>query len=100
VIGPKTPGDALSGLSDFRTGLSVPPSDTAANLTSVWGTAVWGVSVWGTDRPRNLYQDWRSISASGFALSAAYQITTGSIDIPDFELVRIDLTYEMGDIAP
>lgn len=97
----RSPGDAIvkvSALADYVVDLPVPP-DAAASLSgSIWGVGTWGTSTWGTEAVKVTSQDWQSVAAVGYALSAAVQITSGSVAPPEVDLLRIDLTYQVGDI--
>lgn len=87
----------LSLQSDYVVSLPPVPDDVVVPGTSLWGTAKWGESVWGAPPMKQTFQHWRSVSGSGYSLSVATQITSGSIVHPSVEMVQIDLTYDMGD---
>lgn len=97
----RAPGEVIAQLSahaDYVIDLPSPP-DAAAGLTgSLWDVGTWDASTWDTQTVKITTQDWQSVSALGYALTAAVQITSGSVAPPDVELVRIDMTYQAGDI--
>jgi hypothetical protein len=100
VLAPRVLGDKLRLAFDFDDDpTGAVPSDTPIDSLTTWGTAVWGASVWGAIRPRNTYQTFRSVGGSGYRMAPVYQVTSGAIDVPDVELVAIDVTYETGDIT-
>jgi hypothetical protein len=45
------------------------------------------------------FGQWQSVGGSGYAIAPACQITSGNIVPPDVELVRVDFTYDQGDIV-
>jgi hypothetical protein len=89
----------LSLQSDYRVSLPAAPDDTSTPAGSVWGTAVWGSSNWGESAELTARQDWRSVPGSGYALSVALQVTSGSTTPPNIELVQIDFTYDQGAVG-
>lgn len=99
VLGPRDPGASLAVRTDYNADLGTAPSDTPSTATVSWGTGIWGVSVWGAVRERKAFATWRSTHGQGYTIAPLYRVTSGAIDVPDFELVRIDVTYEVGDIV-
>jgi len=98
----RTPTPVEAGLSlqmNFTISLPPAPDDIRVVSGAVWGGGVWGESVWGSSVAKTTYSDWRSVSGSGYSLSVATQITSGSLSPPDVELVQTDLTYDAGDIV-
>jgi hypothetical protein len=89
----------LSLQSDYEVSLPAPPDDTGVSADSTWGTAVWGSSVWGSEVAKRTFRHWQSIAGTGYALSVAAQVTSGSLSQPDIELVQIDMTFDMADIV-
>jgi hypothetical protein len=89
----------LSLQKDYTVSLPAAPDDISVVSEGVWGTGIWGETKWGGAADKITFQDWRSIAGSGYSLSVATQITSGSISAPDVELVQTDLTYEIGDIG-
>jgi hypothetical protein len=93
--------EALTLLTDFETAISgVPDAGSIDTSASVWSTALWGTGVWSdTDPDLRHFGEWQSVAGEGYALTVAVQITSGAAVAPNVELVRLDLTYETGDIV-
>lgn len=89
----------LSMQHDYVVTLPSPPDDTSTPSGSLWGSALWGTGTWGSPLEKLTYQEWRSTPGSGYALAPALQITSGSIAVPDAELVSIDVSYDTGDVG-
>lgn len=89
----------LSLQADYVLNLPPAPSDAGLPVGSVWGAATWGVSTWGAPSDLSVFKRWQSVGGSGYSLAAAVQITSGSIVLPDVELVQVDMTYDEGDIG-
>lgn len=89
----------LSLQTDYVVNLPVAPDDTTSVSANTWGTGIWGSAQWGTTADTKTFQSWGSTPGAGYSLSTAVQITSGSLSAPDSELVQIDLTYDVGDVA-
>ena len=89
----------LSLQRDFEVSLPAAPDDSSIATGSVWGTGVWGTDVWGSSVEKNTYRKWQSTPGSGYALSVAAQITSGTASPPDIEYVQTELTYDLGDVG-
>ncbi|PZP60010.1 MAG: hypothetical protein DI604_31765 [Delftia acidovorans] len=83
---------------EYRLSLPPAPSALPIEVGSTWGTAVWGLSTWGGSAEKKVQEDWQSADGHGYALAAAVQIASGSVAILATEIVRIDMTYETGDL--
>jgi hypothetical protein len=97
----RAPGEVdvqLAAHADFVIDDMTPPNASPARGGSLWGAGLWGSSTWGTEAVKLTQQDWESVAAIGFALSVSVQITSGSVAPPKVELVRIDMTYQSGDL--
>lgn len=97
----RAPGEAIVQLAahaDFVIDDMTPPNASPERGGSLWGAGVWGSSTWGTEAIKLTQQDWESVAAIGYALSVSVQITSGSVAPPKVELVRIDMTYQTGDL--
>lgn len=89
----------LSFQHDYSINLPPPPPDTVVPAGSIWGAAIWGKDTWGgAPAAKKPIQQWRSVNGSGYMVSPAVQISSGSIVQPDAELANIDLTYDLADI--
>jgi hypothetical protein len=97
----RAPSDVIVQISahaDYMIDFPVAPSSAPEAVRSIWGVGVWGQSTWGAKEVKLTTQEWQSVSALGYALTAGVQITSGSVAPPDVELVRIDMTYQVGDL--
>lgn len=81
--------------------LNLPTAPDAALLADgdVWGVGLWGTAHWGTETQLRTFQQWQSVSGSGYSIAPGMQVTSGTITPPAFELVQIDMTYDIGDIV-
>ncbi len=89
----------LSVQADYIVDLPPVPDAAPIPVGSVWGTGVWGTSVWGAGFEKQIQQDWTSASGAGYAIAPCLQITSGAAIPLDAEIIRIDMTFEMSDIA-
>lgn len=98
----RAPSKVLVGLSlqaDYDINLPAPPDDIAVTGSNVWGSGVWGAAVWGTAADKQTFREWQSVAGTGYALSVAAQVTSGSVSPPDVEYVETELTYDTGDLV-
>lgn len=93
------PQEKLSVQSDYTVTLPTAPDASGEEEAGLWGTAEWGETAWGGERLQSIFQKWQSVSGEGYALAPSIQITSGSTAPPLIDLVRIDLTYDAGDIT-
>lgn len=93
------PNPQMSLQADYVVSLPAAPDDTTVAAANLWGTGVWGTAQWGTAADKQTFQRWASTPGAGYSLSAATQITSGSLAFPDCELVSTDLLYDVGDIG-
>lgn len=76
--------------------LTLPSAPSAASISSIgsiWGAGIWGTSVWGGGLADIVSQDWSSLGGRGVACSLAYQVTSGSVQPLDVEVIRMDMLY-------
>lgn len=99
LLAPDPLEDRLSIQADYTLALPSPPDATSLTARPVWGEGRWGESVWGVVRTKVPYQKWRSSPGAGYTLAPALQITSSSVAPLDVELVRIDVTYDVGDVG-
>ena len=98
----KAPAEVIPQMSlqaDFVVSLPSSPDAAAVAGGSLWGTAIWGQSVWGAQTTLNVYGRWQSVGGAGYAIAPATQITSGNLAPPNVELVRVDMTYDQGEIV-
>lgn len=89
----------LSFQTDFNVNLPSPPDDISVVSANAWGSGIWGISTWGTAAQKQTFRDWQSVAGSGYAVSVASQITSGSESRPDVEYIETELTFDSGDIV-
>lgn len=89
----------LSIQTDYMINLPPPPSAAVVESNSVWGSAVWGVAKWGGTRSKTIKQDWEAASGICYAFAPALQVTSGSLQPLECEIVRIDVTYQTAEIG-
>lgn len=89
----------LSLQADYNVRLPPAPNDNRTGGNSVWGSGKWGESKWGSAAEKRTFNDWKSVSGSGYALSIASQYTSGGVSPLDVEVVQTDLTFEQGAVG-
>lgn len=89
--------ESLSFKADYDVTIDSAPSAGMSPNISVWGSAVWGTGVWGQLSSAVIDQKWRSLGGIGYAVSTALQVTSGSVAPLDTEIVRIEMTYTLGE---
>lgn len=97
ALGPSSGATTLH--SDFDDTMPAVPDASASTSDNLWGTGIWGTAVWGGVNPEYLLQPWVSVGGSGYALSLAYQITSGSVGPLDAEIIRFDLTFTVAGLV-
>ena len=84
---------------DFDETIPTPPDSVAAPGDNDWGTGIWGQAVWGAERAQKINQSWDSLGGAGYALSLAYQVSSGSVAPLDDELILLEMTYTTAEIV-
>lgn len=87
----------LSGHSNFKVGFPAPPSQQTIPTGNEWDNGVWGESVWDAERGSIVAGDWVSLGNLGHDVSVGAQVTSGALVPIDVELIRVDVTYGVGD---
>lgn len=91
---------ALRFQGDFNAGnIGAPPTATPVDGSNSWGTGIWGQAVWGSENPSVVSQNWKSLGGVGYSVSMSYQVTSGSSVPIDAEIVRLEMSWTMGDIV-
>ena len=90
---------SLKFKSDFNTTLDALPGAVLSATGSAWGVGVWGEAVWGSDASSSLTQDWKSVGGTGYAISMAYQVTSGTVEPLDVEIIRLEATLTQGEMV-
>lgn len=91
--------EQVTALFDWSTDLPTQPDAGAIPIGNEWGNGIWGQSVWGGMAQSFISEKWQSVGGSGYAASLVLQVTSGAAVPLDVEVVRLDLTYEVGDIV-
>lgn len=92
--------DRFSMQTEYDVGLPTVPSAPYVSGANAWDSGVWNVSVWGQPATKkNTYDVWRSVPGTGYAMAPALQITSGSLVPLDAEIVRVDVTFQPGDVV-
>src|SRR3546814_607746 len=86
-----------SGQGDYGETLPAAPNATEIMGGSVWGQGIWGQAQWVESLPRLINDGWKSIGGTGYFGSLAYQVTSGSAQPLDDEIISAELTYEVAD---
>jgi len=91
----------LNAVSDYSVKLPAQPAAALiTTATSLWDVANWDESQWSDDDTvKRAESQWQSVTAQGTALAPVIQITIGGGEIPDIELVRIELNYQAGFVV-
>lgn len=97
--GPTEVNVQLSIQEDYVVDLPPPPAAVSTGLVGTWGSAIWGESEWGGETKVSVQQEWDSAGGSGYALSPAIQITSGSLVPLDTQIVRLEMTYQTADVV-
>ena len=93
------PNEKLSMQADYFVNLPSPPNAGVYSSSNVWGSGIWGTSKWGGAAVKNTYGKWHSTPLNGDVLAPAYQTTSGGVSPLDVEIVRVDVTYQPGDVV-
>lgn len=97
--GPQAPVVSLNCQFDYIYTMFSPPSAPIIAGTSAWGAGIWGAAIWGDAVTLNNYNQWDSVGGAGYAFAPDVQITSGSLVPLDTEIVRVEMTYDTGDIV-
>lgn len=95
--GPYHVDAVITTQEDYVISLPAPPAATPVPSGSEWGVGIWGTSTWGSAQSKTWQGEWQSAGGLGYALSPAVQITSGSIQPLDTEIISVDYSFDMGD---
>lgn len=84
--------------TDYSREVGVYPSSPTSSQNDVWDTGLWDVAKWDAGGSRTIKTDWVSVTGSGNTLAPVIQMTFGTTQAPDIELVNIELLYQPGEI--
>ena len=69
----------------------------------IWGSGLWGEKLWWSEavvQPvKGITSQWIPVSGTGHVLAPQVQVTSGSSTKPNIELIRCDLSYEVGGVV-
>ncbi|ALC11215.1 hypothetical protein [Sphingopyxis sp. 113P3] len=88
----------ISWQGDYSETLPAAPNATELMGGSVWGQGIWGQSQWVESLPRFINDGWKSLGGTGYYGSLAYQVTSGSAQPLDDEIISAELTYEVTEL--
>lgn len=89
----------LSGHVNYKVNFPAPPSQGTIPTGNEWDNGVWGTSTWDAERGDIIAGDWVSVGGAGHDVSVGLQITSGAVVPIDAELVRINVTYTLGEVG-
>ena len=84
---------------DYEYTLPSYPSSPSVATSDVWDTGLWDQAVWDASGVSRISTEWEGTCGAGFVVAPIIQISAGGTDIPDIELISIDLLYETGTIV-
>lgn len=84
---------------DFSLAYPSAPDATASSDGNVWGVAIWGQAVWSTGTPTVINQPWRSAGGLGYTVAPCYQVTSGSVQPLDEEVISMQIDYLTAEIV-
>lgn len=84
---------------DYSEDIPPPPDASFVSADNNWGTAEWGSSLWGSTLPTVINQDWQSAGGAGYAMSLAYQLSSGSIIPLDDDMIRMELHFNTCEVV-
>lgn len=81
--------------------INLPPAPPALPVPegAQWGNATWGQFAWGESTTISPQQRWETRPGYGYAFAPAVQVTSGSVVPLDYQLVRIEATYQVAEIV-
>lgn len=87
-----------TGLKDYENKTLPIPTPTAENTSvSAWGAATWNSSAkWGAGGEKFGQRIWKSVGATGFAISCGVSISSQSPAMPQIEIISTIFRYEPG----
>lgn len=89
----------LSGQVNYRVNFQPPQAVPPIAVGNEWDNATWDTSVWDAEQGDIVVGDWVSVGGSGHDIAIGAQIASGAIVPLDAELVRVDLTYTVGEVG-
>lgn len=99
IRSPVDTAPALDMQFDYAFAPTPAPSAAAIPVGSQWGVGIWGTSVWSDTPLPQAETEWVSVGGAGYAMAPQVQITSGYTVPLDAEIVRIEITFDTGDIV-
>lgn len=90
---------SLTVLYDYTEDFPTAPSAGALSGSAVWGTGIWGTSVWSETSQKTVTAQWVSVGGSGYSMAPCVMITSGDLRPLDTEIIRVEVTFQGGDIV-
>lgn len=91
--------ERVSAQFNYDENLPSPPDAPEIPASNAWDIGLWDEAVWDAERGTVITQRWQSVGGSGHVMAIGVQITSGSVDPLDIEIIRVDATVEIADIV-
>lgn len=98
-ITPVSAGVQVSMQVDYVVNLPSDPAALPVPSGSQWGNATWGAFNWGDSSVAKPQQRWETRPGYGYAFAPAVQVTSGSLVPLDYQLVRVEITFQTSSIV-
>lgn len=89
----------LSASVDYVENLPSPPNSTPDTTASLWDVGLWDSAIWNDNSAAIVSNKWVSIGRTGFSHAVQIQITCGTSQRPNIEMLALDLTYVPGAVV-
>lgn len=88
--------DTIDIVYDYTIDLPAAPDATALPTGSIWDNGIWGTSTWQSTEPTVIRRNWNSTTGMGYAMAPIYQVTSGSIQPLDVEIIDMETLHTTG----
>lgn len=88
----------ISASYDFSLSHPAAPDATASTNGNIWGVGIWGQAFWSNGTPTVINQPWKSVGGLGYTMAPCYQVTSGSIQPLDEEVISMQLSFLTAEI--
>lgn len=75
------------------------PDSAASVAQSLWDVGKWDIAMWDSRDNTIIQSDWISCAGTGFVVSPVVQLTSGTVNTPDVEIISVDALYEAGGVV-
>ena len=89
----------VSGHVNFLALFPAAPPAAPQVVSNLWDVGIWDQATWGGRSDPVTIGEWVSVGGAGHDISVGVQGTSGSPAAVDIELIRIDVTYQGGEIG-